>query len=519
VRCVVLILLIPVTTPPGAAAPTQEIAQAIYGRLTHVAGDARRPPPLEVIPDTRRSNEKRVAWFDVNARKIGIDEKTVRLCQSLGSRTDGCVAFFLGHELAHFYKDHAWGADFGSRFSATPLGTRIQKLSAEQRLSFETQADEFGGIFGYLAGYDTLGAAHDALDRVYKEYSIPDTSPDYPSVAERQQIAIKSQAALNRFIPVFEAGNLLFNIGRYRDAATCFDSIAQTFPSREILNNAGIAQALASGAVNADWYPWVLDPEPRLSAAAGRRRSPDVPSPSERQQMLEAAWAYFEDASHRDPEYFPAVLNMSLVNDLLGRYGTAADTAGRALDLAAKAGSEAGSRAAHLSRAIALIHDGDPQKANADLTASGSDPGVVFWKAVAAKQPLPARPAEPPEKPGPDESIAGRRAMAANPTAQSIPVAPGLRVWSNRLASLLELHVVTAGGHLRALITRDYDKPTARGIARGTPVKAVREAYGEPSRIHQTTGGEWFVYDRAGLLIRFTPAETVGGWTIYAWRE
>src|SRR5947209_19818887 len=110
----------------------EQFAQTIYARLVRVTGDARRPPPLDVIPDARRSNTAMVAWFNTGTRRIGMDEKTVRLCQSLGSRAEACVAFFLGHELAHYYKDHAWGSDFCTRFAATPLAKRIQDLTVEQ---------------------------------------------------------------------------------------------------------------------------------------------------------------------------------------------------------------------------------------------------------------------------------------------------------------------------------------------------------------------------------------------------
>ena len=159
-RALALLLLIPIAGWPASSGTPKEFAETIYRRLARVTGDGREAPPLEIVPEARRSSDRQVAWYDTATRKIGMDEKAIKLCQqSVGPRAEGCVAFFLGHELAHFYKDHAWGGDFGSRFSATPLGEGIQKLTVQQRLAFETQADDFGGIYGFLAGYDSLGTA------------------------------------------------------------------------------------------------------------------------------------------------------------------------------------------------------------------------------------------------------------------------------------------------------------------------------------------------------------------------
>jgi len=67
--------------PSGSPAPgisPKEFAETIYKRLVRVTGDGRQAPPLDVVPDARRSSDRQVAWFDPGARKIGIDEKTVK---------------------------------------------------------------------------------------------------------------------------------------------------------------------------------------------------------------------------------------------------------------------------------------------------------------------------------------------------------------------------------------------------------------------------------------------------------
>ena len=176
--------------------------------------------------------------------------------------------------------------------------------------------------------------------------------------------------------------------------------------------------------------------------------------------MLDSAHARLEDSIRRDPEYLPAVVNLALVNDLVGRQGTAADDAAHAVEMAGRSGSETAAKVAHVARAIATIHRGDLKTAEADLTAAGDDPAAAYWKAIVAGQPAPRKGRDAGQKAGPDETIAGKRPGAVNPNAQSISVPPRLKIWSSGSPQYLELHVVaTPGGHLRAILTRDYDQP------------------------------------------------------------
>ena len=441
-RLINLAILLSASTIPVLAASDADYASAIYSRLARVSGDGRQPPQLQVPPEGRSPDGRRVAWYDPGTRTIGIEAKTVRLCQSMGPRSEACLAFYLGHELAHFYKDHAWAADFGSRFSATPTAGMIRPIGEQQRLTFEAQADDVGVIYGYLAGYDTPGVAGDALSLVYKAYAIAQTSPDYPSLADRQEIARKAAVNLERFVPLFEAGNLLFILGQYKDAAACFDFIARTFASREILNNAGAALAMASAAPDVDWYPWLLDAGTRLRGP--RSRSVAAPSEEERKELLESARQRLMEATQRDPEYLPAALNLSLVDDLLGRHGTAADDATAALDLAVKSGTEESARLARLARAIANLHAGSGQRAQADFAGlSYADPLVAHWSAMAAGQAAPARPGEPVQKPGPDETVGGRRPRDVDLSKRQPLLVGHAQIRSRMTAQTTELAVST----------------------------------------------------------------------------
>ena len=177
---------------------------------------------------------------------IGLEEDTYDLCVSLGADSLNALSFLMGHELAHYYKDHGWIGDFGSGFTDLEVGQEMKALRRDlsKLTEIETEADYFGGFFGYVAGYETLNAADRVLDQIYSTYGLDENLKGYPSLSDRKIIADRSREDLKALIPVFDAGNALLLLGNYIEAAGCFDHIAKSFPSREILNNAGVARAL-----------------------------------------------------------------------------------------------------------------------------------------------------------------------------------------------------------------------------------------------------------------------------------
>jgi hypothetical protein len=346
--------------------------RAIYQRLAQASGDWRSPPPLVIRSEAERRQDtsgRRVAWFDTNRKQIVIDQKALGICASLGKDETNCLALLLGHELAHFYRGHSWGGDFGSRFSTLAAGQTVllESASAAQRLIYETQADESAGLYCYLAGYDGLGAAAVAIPRIYDAYQIPPEATGYPSRSERVRIAAESAKHLALLLPVFEAGNLLFLAGQYEEAARTLDTLADQFPSPEILNNAGVAWALAAGklfpaSTHAEGYPWTLDGTSHLeltqprAVRGGVRRPTETPEVA-RTRLMKLAIERFWQALLRDPDYYPAELNLVCLEHLSGRTGTATEhLAAIRPSLAAR-----GDAAEKIARLVADAVDHGPQ--------------------------------------------------------------------------------------------------------------------------------------------------------------
>jgi tetratricopeptide (TPR) repeat protein len=331
---VLLVFVFPAFTGPARGGDIEDAARQVYNQIARVSGVSGQPPRLIVISESQRQADRfkrQIAWYDHAANTIGIDRKTLGLWARMKD-SGACIAVFLAHELAHFYKDHRWGGDFGSRFPDSDIGVQVKALSAANILSYEAQADDVGGLYSYLAGYDTLSLAPAVLDNVYAEYKLPPNLPGYPSLAARKEIAKKGAARLQILTPVFEAGTLLLALGRYEDAGRCFDRIAQTFPGGAELNNAGLSYVLEATGLfareaNAGGYPWTIDAQSRLEPRTAPQSRGAVSETREEKikRLTNAAEERFSEAIRRDPAYLPAILNLAFLEHLTGRRGTAED--------------------------------------------------------------------------------------------------------------------------------------------------------------------------------------------------
>lgn len=225
--------------------PKYVTVRKVYTRLVHAFGDGRPSPKLRLV-STSAPSSNIIAWYDHIENTLTLEERAYDLCRLQQADSLHALATILSHEMAHYYKDHHWGSYFGNDFADLDVGMDVKSLqyNRQKRLELEAEADFFGGFAGFLAGYNTLGVSANILQSIYKVYQLDKADAAYASLAERMEIARRSQKKLETLVPVFEAGTSLLLVGRYEEAARCFDYVAHRFPSREILNNAGVARAL-----------------------------------------------------------------------------------------------------------------------------------------------------------------------------------------------------------------------------------------------------------------------------------
>ena len=518
----------------GAQVAKLRTAQQVYDDLILAVGDGRTRPRLRLLPADQVSDMGAV-WFEPQQGAILLEERAYDVLVS-GSDSLDALAFILGHELAHYYRGHDWTGDFVRGFADLEVGRTLKGLAGSTRraVECEAEADYFSGFYGRMAGYSSLAAASGALQRIYREYDLADRSPGYPSLSERQAMAARTAIRLREFIPVFDAGNWLLLIGQYAEAASCFDYVGRTFPSREILNNAGVARALAAiefyGAGRLSFvYPLELDASTRLRGAGKADHYEWEESARERRErLLRDARGALELAHRRDPKYATAVVNLACVADLQGNHDEAVVLARQAIELAR-------ANRAPLSLANAWIVQGIGH-ARAQ-PADTSRARHCFGQALEASRHLAhlnlvALAGEESETSAPVAAAPSRGEVIDGLAARDYDLTlsqPDVRIrvppifeeetaltfyskvtadWSSLVIdtgySTLSFRSMSEAGH----------QATARSVTVGASVKDVSAAYGPATSLVSGRQATHLLY-RSARIVFSTDGSDVVGWTIY----
>jgi len=516
----------------------------VYDNIARAFGDGRQPPRLVVSPEGAQPRMI-VAWSEMGSGGnlgitgslgdalegyIAVEERIFELFDRSEGDLEGALAFIVGHELAHYYLRHGWVGDFGNSFASLDVGKKMQKAaSLDEVIRRETEADYFGGFYGYLAGYDTMGSAPQTIDLLYAQYQLPDKVPNYPTRLERKAIAERAGANLRKMIPVFEGANRLLVLGKYQEAARLYDQLASAFPSREMFNNAGVAYALEAlrlfrpGTLRFA-YPFEFDAETRLRGKGGRAKGIDRDA-ERRDRLLHEAADAFDKALQRDREYAVAKVNLAAVNSILGDHDTALVLANQALELAKREGEGLTLANALVARAIAYATGGNPERAQVDFAAarnSGSRLAALNLALAGEKGSLPAAVERQPP-PG-EEIIAGFSPRTPFPkdketTSFTLQGAAGDEPALTLLARKgegWERTLAVTGRRLVSVVAtgRGYAGESVRGIRVGATLASLQEKYGEPARTVPARQATWHIYQKSGIAL--DPAQRVAGWLVFS---
>lgn len=528
--------------------PKYQKIRKVYEDVARAAGNGRTPPRLVVAP-VHAANRMKIAWSDAGTEGgigvegasghllegyIAIEEKVYDLLAPFGDDRDNALAFLLGHELTHYYLRHGWVGDFGNAFASLEVGRKMQRVASyEQAVKLETEADYFGGFYGYLAGYNTLTVAPRVLEMLYAAYHMPDKIPNYPSRSDRVAIAARTEANLRKMVPIFDAGARLLVLERYEEAGRLFEHLAHTFPSPEMFNNAGVAYALEAIRLFPRGkllfiYPFEYDAATRLRGKETRTRSIADDSEERRSRLLRKATESFEEALQREREYVPALANQAAVTNIQGDADTALLYASRAVTLAKRQNETQTLAAALVARGIALAESGERDRALMDFAAArnhGLASGTYNHAVLMGEKVAPT--AAGSEADGPRrEAIGGRTPRdlfvkdkgTASFTLQGIEAGQPAITIHSRLRESWEESQVTMGSRLLTMLATEhgYSGATARGINVGSPFRDVRDKYGEPTRLVPSRQGNSAVYQKPGIVFTINRDERVSGWMVYA---
>lgn len=521
------------------------LTEEIYNKICATIKDRRKPPAFRFIYNYNGEPYYN-AFYSPSKNTINFGEGIYDLAKQFGKDSINVIATVLAHEITHFYKDHGWAHAFGKANPDTKIAENVQEsmYDSDDRARMEAEADYFGGIFGYMSGYNTLEVSAEFFNRLYEALEIPDETFGYPSRSERIGIYNNAKRQLEALIPVFNVANVLNVSRRYEAASRCYEHIMSTFPSREIYNNAGVALAQeAVGLFSPEElkfvYPFGLDLDTRLNQAG--TKGVGESKEAKRKRLLIQALADFKEAVQIDDQYAAAYSNLALTHALLDEPELALGFAKKAVKLATNEEISSGNLLlgnAYLAQGIAAFKSKDKAlarqsfkaaEAHNQLLASANLEALndnVFARLFKKKASA--------EIEGEEESIAevgvealevlleeeGNNTLLLKKQNEERPEMH-LTVVNTEEFDAIILQTFSGPWNVNEevegfLITKaDYDGETTRGIQIGSSYKEVMAAYGTPARTITSTAGNYLFYEKTGLVFVLDPQSKVSGWLIY----
>lgn len=486
--------------------------------------------------------------------QIVISQKTLDLCFGLGADSLNALAFILAHELAHHYNHHLWASNYGTAFASLNWGKHIDSLEAAEtfRGYYETQADEFGFFYSYVAGYDVSDIANEVYNHIYQEFHLPAELPGYPSLSQRIKAAELAQEEVKKLIPVFETGkfvSILANgeTGNYRKyllkkSIECFEYIInQKFASREMYHNLGInylllALGLEDEKDNSYLYPVVLDEQSRLYDEGGVTSSGDKGAgfgeAKLKDEYLNKAEYYFREALLLDKNYTLAYLNLANVFSLMRQPEDAYYNANKAMEASQKDGRT--EMAAHIYDIMAITA---AKEGKLDIAKDYFNQALTHGSKIADQN----------KQVMLGGSLKGLASTDFNmPTfgAKETLAGESLRQWYGKFSQLNNksfyrfnerstlYHVlfdqgdffIVDCGDLRDCPYSDlvffqfndtYNQPSARGINKGDKLEEVVGKYGSQYTRFSTSIRSYALFKSANIIFRLDDEDRVTGWAIY----
>lgn len=523
-------------------------AKIIFDKIIAAYGSNINPPKLEIRSKNLSGRKNVVMYYPGEQPTIIMDEEVYDLCSSFGSDSLNALATLLGHELAHHYEKHDWCSSFAFLLGdENELVKTIKKVNKEEKLKVESEADYYGGFYGYVAGYSTYDVTPKLLDAIYNQYKLPEKISGYPSKTERKDIATKRLEELKAWASAFDAAEYLFALKEYQKAATCLDYLTEKFPSREMFNNSGVCKLMmALEYFDAKEFPFMLpiefDTQTRLKNGAVRAIGIE---PTERErlrnQWLDEALILFDKSIQRDPNYLNAKLNKGCAFIFKNNNDMALGIANEILNNSKAVGDNYNLSKANTLKGIAYFRNKNNEEARSNFETAAS-----LYKSSETTYNLGA--AKELEKGlwdsftdyldtffESDEKVTVNPEKSFNPATEKIggnnpigitysesrktidipgnPAAIINFVADNKQGTFIisqkneELKIISA--------KTGYLLKTAQGIGIGVSGDIVKAKYGDPSYTLSLVNGEYWVYKKSKIAFLINDKKIVEKWFIY----
>jgi hypothetical protein len=567
IATILFLLLLPLTVfaaPPGKTLPesdpTYQVVRAVFDRLARVVGGV--PPQLYLVKTTKPL--KVVLGADPlipvrveQGKFIVMDEGLVAMTAELGSpgSRDNALAFLLGHELAHYAAKQSGGLAGDGRSEA-------------ENVKAEEFADRMGVWYAGEAGYEPFPAAEQILPKVYEKYH--DNNPElkgYPKLNKRMAIISGVREQMIAKLPFLDAATTLLAISRPFEASRLFEHVARSYESRELLNNAAVAAALAALTLQPTpyFYPFELESayrfpsrikdgrnkgierrlelesansfsshgdEYHLKSILPKTRTREVPSEQDEQRaaLLTKSADLLDHALFIDNTYVTTQLNRAAVAELQGDRETMTYRLSLADKLAGTSADPQSQARIAILRGISLAKEGKRAEAAAAFTAArprAEQMAITNLLAIDEDPKLPPPPFIPddPVK----ETINGASPVTKRDSARIIAADPLLL--DDEYGGNITIHRLTTAGwngarlKMGKLIVTTITTPanfaaaSKRGIRQGDSDSDVTGRYGRPNRTIATRQGNLLVYSQDSVIFTINREQKVLGWTIYSVQE
>ena len=199
-------------------------------------------------------------------------------------------------------------------------------IDKNQKIIYETQADDKGLFFAAIAGYEPFEVQPKLLDAIYTQYQLKDTH-GYPTKVQRKEIAKNALLKAKRLFDTFRLGLKYMQEKKYDKAIEAFNTVNNDFPSRENYNNLGVAKTrkvlLLKVNTREEYkypdrflYPLEIENKSRLNQEVTRGINDD--NKIQMEKYLKEAQMNFQEAIRLDPNFTKGYINLASVFDLLG---------------------------------------------------------------------------------------------------------------------------------------------------------------------------------------------------------
>ncbi|MDM8552914.1 tetratricopeptide repeat protein [Desulfobacterales bacterium HSG2] len=270
---------------------------------------------------------------------IVLTQKGLDICyKNVDKETgDSRVAFVLGHELAHLFRDDFWDWQIVKtviRFKPKAVQDILRVLDTSENIKKdELQADSYGLLYATMAGYDPKAVADEGGRNFLREWVEQITgktacvSETHPLPETRAKLLLAQMKSLRDAERLFHIGVRLYQVGNYSEALTFLKAFQKKFPCREVLNNIGLCHYQLAIRALAEydrkrvcrWKPSVIvDTETLAGVFRGEAKAKKI----FKREMREAI-GYFGKACEKDPYYVPARVNISAAHIMTEAYDKA----------------------------------------------------------------------------------------------------------------------------------------------------------------------------------------------------